>query len=538
MSFFVSQRNFLLFHTGIELYSIIIGIMIYILSIYSYNYTKNCYFPFLGIAYLFVSTINLIHTLAYKGMNIFPQITANEPTQLWITARYIESISLALAPVFLYRKIKFSCVSFIYLIYAISTGILLAMIFYFKDFPTCYIEGVGLTQFKKISEYIISGILLLSAFILWKNKSALDDTVFSLITLSILATVVSELFFTLYISVYGVSNVIGHIFKFISFYLIGKALLEISLRAPYKTIFAELLKEADTFKDYIEYAGIMFLLLDRNGKVSLVNKMGSEVLGYPKDEIIGKDWFENFVPEYTRKELKDYYFKLMDDGSSLQEEYFENYIRTKKGDKVIRWHNSLLKDEKGRVIGVLSSGIDFTKEKELEERLTYYATIDELTGVYNKRIGLEIVRRELELATIRKSPVTIVFIDTDGLKMINDTFGHIEGDECLRTIAKVIKESIRGSDTVFRFGGDEFVIAFIQCNLDKAKEIMEGIVDKLSRITLELKKIYPLSISYGFSIFNPQNPLPLDELIIAADKDMYRMKRTGRDDHPAIHPDS
>ncbi|MGC8718242.1 MAG: MASE3 domain-containing protein, partial [bacterium] len=402
-SFFVSQWNFLLFHTGIELYSIIIGIMIYIFSMYSYKYIRNCYFPFLGIAYLFVSIIDLIHTLAYKGMSIFPNTTANEPTQLWIIARYTESISLAVAPIFFYKKIKSNCLFSVYLVYGAVLGILMAMIFYFKSFPACYVEGVGLTPFKKISEYIISGILVLSSFILWKSKENLDDTVFSLITLSILATIISELFFTLYISVYGISNVIGHIFKLISFYFIGKALLEMSLRSPYKTIFAELTKEVNTFKDYIEYAGTIFLLLDRNGKVSLINKMGSDVLGYPKDEIIGKDWFENFIPEYTRKEIKDYFFRLIEDSNVPKEEYLENYVRARNGEKVIRWHNSLLRDENGKVFGVLSSGVDFTREKELEERLTYYATIDELTGVYNKRMGLEIVRRELELATIKNS---------------------------------------------------------------------------------------------------------------------------------------
>jgi hypothetical protein len=116
----------------------------------------------LGIAYLFVGFIDIIHTLAYVGMGVFLGYGANLSTQLWIAARYLQSISLLIACfIFERRKIK---INFILLGYTIITSLLFLSIFYWKIFPPCFIEGTGLTSFKKISEYIISLILAASLF--------------------------------------------------------------------------------------------------------------------------------------------------------------------------------------------------------------------------------------------------------------------------------------------------------------------------------------------------------------------------------------
>jgi len=104
--------------------------------------------------------------------------------------------------------------------YIITVSLLFLSIFYWKVFPSCFVEGSGLTPFKKISEYIISLILAASLFFLLKRKEKFDRKILQWLVISILLTIVSELAFTFYISVYGLSNLIGHIFKIISFYFI------------------------------------------------------------------------------------------------------------------------------------------------------------------------------------------------------------------------------------------------------------------------------------------------------------------------------
>ncbi|WP_410507730.1 MASE3 domain-containing protein [Methanosarcina hadiensis] len=99
--YIISRSNYLLFHTLAELFSIYVAYVVFLIVSKSKNRLENRYLIFIGIAYFFVASLDLIHTFAYKGMGIFPQFDANLPTQLWIAARYMESISLFIAPLLL-----------------------------------------------------------------------------------------------------------------------------------------------------------------------------------------------------------------------------------------------------------------------------------------------------------------------------------------------------------------------------------------------------------------------------------------------------
>ncbi len=113
-------------------------------------------------------------------------------------------------------------------------------IFYWKFFPVCFVDGIGLTPFKKISEYLICLILLGGIALLYKNRIRFEPSIFRALLLSIICTITSELAFTFYVSNYGLSNLIGHYFKLFSFLLIYKAIIETGIRSPYEIIFKEL----------------------------------------------------------------------------------------------------------------------------------------------------------------------------------------------------------------------------------------------------------------------------------------------------------
>jgi signal transduction histidine kinase len=238
--------SFLLFHSFAELFSIVVACGIFILAWNSRHFTKNHYLLLIGIAYLFVGVLDLLHTLAYKGMGVFAGYDANLPTQLWIAARYLESLSLLIAPFVIYRKLNINAV---FSGYTALLSILLLSIFYWQVFPDCFIEGSGLTLFKKTSEYIISLILAASIAALWKRRSEFERDVLRLITASIVLTIGAELAFTFYVSVYGLSNFVGHYLKIISFYLIYKAIIETGFMKPYKLLFRDLLKTEDALRE-------------------------------------------------------------------------------------------------------------------------------------------------------------------------------------------------------------------------------------------------------------------------------------------------
>jgi signal transduction histidine kinase len=121
--------------------------------------------------------------------------------------------------------------------YILITVVLLGSIFYWKLFPVCFVEGEGLTVFKKASEYIISLILIASVIAMLRKQNEVEQSVLRLLIASIIVTVASELAFTLYTDVYGFSNLLGHYFKIVSFYLIYLAVIKTGLTKPY-TLFA------------------------------------------------------------------------------------------------------------------------------------------------------------------------------------------------------------------------------------------------------------------------------------------------------------
>ncbi len=235
--YLTSLYSYLLFHSLVEIFSIFIACSIFLVAWNARRFMDNNYLLFLGIAYLFVGGVDLIHTLAYRGMGIFPGYETNLPTQLWISARYMESISLLIAPIFVVRNIK---KRFVFFAYILATSLILGSIFYWNIFPDCFVEGLGLTRFKKFSEYLISLILIGSIVLMFKKKTAFDENIFRLLMGSIVLTICSELAFTFYISDYGFSNLTGHFLKFISFYLIYKSIVESGLVKPYSLLFRNL----------------------------------------------------------------------------------------------------------------------------------------------------------------------------------------------------------------------------------------------------------------------------------------------------------
>ncbi|MBI4709523.1 MAG: PAS domain S-box protein, partial [Nitrospirae bacterium] len=128
-----------------------------------------------------------------------------------------------------------------------------------------------------------------------------------------------------------------------------------------------LLLERNRVQDYLDIVGVMIIVIDSDQNVSLINKHGAKLLGDEPDEIIGQNWFENFIPERIRNEIKAGFERLMT-GEIEPFEYFENFILTRTGEeRLIAWHNAVLKDDSGHIIGALSSGEDITEHRKIED---------------------------------------------------------------------------------------------------------------------------------------------------------------------------
>ncbi len=245
--YLVSLQNYLLFHSLIEVFTIVVAAGIFMIAWNARSYMDSNYLLFVGIASVFVALIDLLHTLAYKGMAVFPGDTTNLATQLWVAGRYLQSLSWLLAPLFIRRKVRLDLQIGAYVV---TTCLILLSILYWHIFPVAYVPGVGLTIFKKISEYVIAALFLGSIALLLQKRQEFDPRVWRLVAGSLLLTIASEIAFTSYVSVYGGANLVGHLLRLIAVYMLYKAIIETGLVRPYAILLRDLKRSEDQLRDY------------------------------------------------------------------------------------------------------------------------------------------------------------------------------------------------------------------------------------------------------------------------------------------------
>ena len=225
----------------------------------------------------------------------------------------------------------------------------------------------------------------------------------------------------------------------------------------------QLLKEKKKAQKYLDIAGVMFVVIDKEQKVTLVNKKGCEILGYEENEIIGKNWFDNFLPQDERAAVKDVFRKLMD-GKVEPVEFFENSVLSKSGkERLLSWHNTVLKDEDGEIVCTLGSGEDITARKKAEEVLN--RSNSELEDIIAQRtaeltktnilLHKEIEERKNKEAMLRHYE-QIISSSSEHMALIDRNYIYLAvNDEYPRTHNKK-KEDIVGHSVSELFGAEGF----------------------------------------------------------------------------------
>jgi PAS domain S-box-containing protein len=375
--YLVSTANFLLFHSIVELAGVAVAFSIFIIIWNTRRVISDAFFLIIGISFLFVGSIDLIHTLAYKGMGVFLGNSSDLPTQLWIAARYFQSIAFLVATLFIGRSITRERKHDSSVIIAACTAacaLLFLSIFVWQDFPACYIEGSGLTPFKIVSEYVISLILIVTIIILYLKREHFDPAVWKLLVAAQVCLILGELAFTSYISVFGFVNMLGHLFRILSVYLFYRAFVVISLTRPYDLILRELKvneatlrasekKYRSLFENMLEGFAYCRMVYDEEGRpvdwVYIdVNKAFGQLTGL--ESIAGKRVLEAIpdIRELT-PELFDTYGRVASTG--MPETFDIDFKPLKKWLKV-----SVFSPEKGYFVAVFE---DITGRRLAEEAI-------------------------------------------------------------------------------------------------------------------------------------------------------------------------
>ncbi len=246
--YFISRQNYNLFHSLVDGVTIVIAASAFTIIWNSRRLVDNHYFLYIGIAFLFFAILDLMHLLGNKNMGILPEYGNLGPT-FYIASRYVLSISLLIAPVFITRRLN---TSVMYAVYSGVTLLILLSILYWKIFPICIVEGVGLTPFKVVSDYVICLILLGAIGMLLANRDSFDSRVLWLIVSSIILAIATGLAFSLYTDPFGVSNMIGHLFQIGSFYLVYLAFIETSLTKPQEILYRKLKQNEEKLTENVK----------------------------------------------------------------------------------------------------------------------------------------------------------------------------------------------------------------------------------------------------------------------------------------------
>ncbi len=159
------------------------------------------------------------------------------------------------------------------------------------------------------------------------------------------------------------------------------------------------------------------------------------------------------------------------------------------------------------------------------EQLRQSSVTDEMTGLYNRSGFFTVAREYIGLASRRKTKMFLLYMDMDGLKHINDTFGHHIGDQALVLLADLLKQTFRTSDVKGRMGGDEFAVFPIDSTLDGVEAALARLQKAIDECNASSEKPFRLSISTGLAFFDPEFPVTIDDLLVRADKLMYERKR-------------
>jgi len=244
----MANTAFLLFHSLAELFSIAVAVMLLAVSWHTRHINQSPLLAVLGLTSAAPAAIDLLHTLTFQGMGVFPGLTAGTATEFWIAARFIQAVSFLAATLMIPRTSLPSAHRLLLLQAGLIALTIAAVVQGWM--PACFEPGVGLTPFKIITEYVICAIVAAACAVLVLHRRHLDAGVFWLVLAAFAVMIPQELTFTLYTTPHSVANAAGHFFKILSFYLIYRALVVMALRRPYEVMFLKLARSEQALADH------------------------------------------------------------------------------------------------------------------------------------------------------------------------------------------------------------------------------------------------------------------------------------------------
>lgn len=481
--YYIGIKNYVLFHTLIEMMTIIFSLSLMLIALGTINISNNNYYHFLAIIFSIIGLVNLFQAFPYKGVHIF-FTDSNISAQLCVIGRFYECIMLNLSNIYFNKKFNFYKVL---IIQSIVICLFLLTIMVYKVFPACYIDGYGVTYFKIISEFLITiGFIIMLFRVAKSNASILKDSRDNILK-AIVFKILSCISFVLYTDVYGVINLLGHIFKALSYYYIFKLIFEYILLNPYHILFENLHNKVNELETTNKE------LIQTKHKAQSINDLYSRLINFIPDGVIIA---RNTKIEYVNNRflnmleidnptniINKYFIELIDSSfhqifTSRLESRDKALLETPQqyqlicGDKR-KWVEAtslIVNDENGEyIISTLRNIEDRKKAEEAEQLLELKKKEDSMKNEFFSNISHEL-----------RTPINVIY---SALQVQNESLKSGENNESIIKYNRIIRQNCL---RLIRLINNIIDITRIESGFFKPNFRIENIITIVEDITMSI----------------------------------------------------
>lgn len=296
-----------------------------------------------------------------------------------------------------------------------------------------------------------------------------------------------------------------------------------------KKALEDLANSEEKYRELVQNAKSIILRFETSGRITFFNEFAQTFFGYTEEEVLGRSLLETIVPatDTSGRDVAGMIKELTADPDRFASNENENVCRN--GRRVwVSWTNRGIVGQDGIVKEILSVGNDITELKRAEVKLRELATTDPLTGLFNRRQFWELGTREIGRSNRYGNPLSVVMLDIDHFKSVNDTYGHDEGDRVLQLLSRILRSQLRKVDIAGRLGGEEFAILLPNTSLPAARSLAERLRLEVETASLRTNgRILRFTVSIGVAEAESASTA-LEGLLKRADVALYCAKNLGR----------
>lgn len=526
--------HYLELHGLMEVASIVVSAMVFAVGWRSRSRPGSVGMTFLATLFLAVGVLDFAHTFSYTGMpGYFSPNTIDKHLNFWMSARLLAALGLLIIAIQPWHQhISVAGKRLMLGSMAIATIALQWLVITHADhMPRWFIAGEGLTAIKIYGEFFIIALNLTAAVLLWQRMKTPQPVYIVALFTAVCVMAMSEIFFSIYTTMTGSYNVLGHIYKVIAYFLIYRAFVVEAIERPYTELAVaeqNLRQDEERFRRALEAAPNAMLMVDDTQTIVLSNGRSDALFGYDPGELVGKA-LEILVPDTLRnahKGLTVHYMQAPVDRPMGNDRFL--HARRKNGD-LFRVEVGLTPLTIRDRTFILASVVDITARLEAEARIEKLIYYDSLTDLPNRQLLKDRVHQLIANSRQNKSLFALLYLDLDRFKNINETLGHSIGDRLLAAVAKRLQTTAGQDATVARVVGDEFAIVISLKHEEDAARLARQLLAHVSKAYSFDEHHLALTPSIGIALY-PEDGEDFDTLMKSADMAMQLVKLEGRND--------